>query len=136
MYKIIYIFVLMSLYLPVNAESSIWKNMGDALIPCKPQLAKNGSIVEGTECGFYSLVQGVSNVINFLIELGIVISVLMFAYAGFLYITEREKAKERAKKIFMGVIMGMFFMLAAWLIVQLILKGLGAEDTASFLTQP
>lgn len=124
MNKLIYIFVLMSLYFPVHA----W-DWGESLIPCKPSMGVNG--VWEKKCGFNDLIKGGENIIDFLIKLSIPVSVLLFAYAGILYIRDREKANTQAKKIFWNIIVGLFFMLAAFLIVKAILSGLGATPSAN-----
>lgn len=83
-----------------------------------------------TGCGFNDLIALVNNLITLLIQLGTLVAAIMFAYAGWLYVTSggSPSAVSKAKDIFFSVAIGFFFMLAGWLIVSLILKSLGFTE--------
>ena len=119
----------MGVYTPVKAISL--SDLEGKLIPCKQTLNDDGTWAK--TCGFNDLIIGVKTIIQFLILVAIPVSVLLFAYAGILYIKEQEAAKNKAKSIFLSIIVGLFFMLGAWLIVDAVLKGLGAENSATDL---
>jgi len=77
-----------------------------------------------TTCGICDIAQLVQNVINAGIYIAIFLSAVLFAYAGWQYITaggQEGKATE-AKKIFWNVGIGLVLVLGAWLIVDLIMK--------------
>ncbi len=81
-------------------------------------------------CGWDDLVQLAKNSINFLIWIAIPISALMFAWAGFLYISaggSQDKIKQ-AHSLFLNVGIGLVIVLGAWLIVSLILFALTDID--------
>ena len=63
------------------------------------------------------------------------IAALVFAYAGFLILTAggNESKMEKGRGMFMPVVWGFVWMLSAWLIVKLILIGLGVPSAFSFL---
>src|SRR3989344_4385019 len=75
-------------------------------------------------CTFCDIAQLAQNVLNAGIYIAVFLSAVLFAWAGLKYITaggEPGKASE-AKKIFWNVGMGLVLILAAWLIVDLIMK--------------
>ena len=88
---------------------------------------------DGPECTFNDLILLVSEVLDFIIILAVLLSAVMFAWAGFIYITAGgDKTKvNQAHGIFKNVGLGLVVVLAAWLIVDLILVALtdrGVED--------
>ncbi len=87
------------------------------LIPCG---------FDGPDCTINDFFQLIFNLIYFTIELAAVLSVFVFIYAGFLYITAQgDSAKiSRATKIFGKVMVGFIIILSAYLIVQLITNSL------------
>jgi len=120
--KILYTFVLITVSVPSFVQA-VW-TPGSPLVPC------NGS--KENPCNFNSLVQLVSNIIDFIIYISVSASAVMFAYAGFLYLSSQgDTGKVKtAHNIFKNVGWGLVFVLGAWLIVKAILKGLGAEGTS------
>lgn len=76
------------------------------------------------ECGWDDLVRLGGNILNFIIYISAFLAVLAFCYAGFLYMTAfgNMGKVEEAHKIFGSAIVGVFFVLAGWLIVATILK--------------
>lgn len=76
--------------------------------------------VPGGECGFGSVIDIASSIINGWILAGVIVATMGFAYAGFLYITaagSEEKIKH-AHSIFVKVLIGFTLMLGAWLITK------------------
>ena len=73
-------------------------------------------------CDFSHVLALVNNITNFFIITGAAVSALAFGYAGFLMMTAAgEMGKiEEAKAIFGKVLVGLLFMLSAWLIVHAI----------------
>lgn len=91
----------------------------------------NAPVTCGT-CEFFDLVR---NVIEFIIVVASSIAVLIFMYAGFLYLTSggsMEKAK-KANSMFTSVVIGYILILAAFLIVDLIMQTLVSEEFPSIL---
>jgi hypothetical protein len=87
----------------------------------------------GTDCTFCHIGQLAQNVLNAGIYIAVFLSAILFAYAGWKYITaggDPGKAGE-SKKIFWNVGVGLVLILVAWLIVDLIMKMLVSE-TALF----
>jgi|SRR3990167_7572882 len=83
----------------------------------------------GTECGFDDLIVLVRNTINFLLIITAPIAAIMFAYAGFLYLTAAGDSGKisKAHGIFWTVLCGIVITLAAWLIISTITGALLKE---------
>lgn len=96
------------------------------------QVVNGKSVVGGTPvhpCGFKDAIELARRIIKGWIMAGATIGAMGIAYAGYLYITamgSEEKIKH-AHSIFYKVVLGIAFMLAAWLIAKVL------EDT--FLTK-
>jgi hypothetical protein len=77
-------------------------------------------------CSWVHLVQLANNLLNFLIYISIIVAAIMFAYAGFLYMSDggsMSKVKE-AHGIFTSVAVGIIIVLVAWLGIDTLLKSL------------
>ncbi len=110
--------VVLSFLLIISWPFNVAANGDGGLVPC-----------EGPDCDFDDLVALVKAIINFIITLAIVGSAIMFAWAGFIYITaggSQEKVKQ-AHNLFKYVGLGLVIILAAWLIVDLILEALTGD---------
>ena len=85
---------------------------------------------DGPDCNFCSLIQLADNLIDFAVGLLAVLSAIMFAYAGFLMVTasDNEGKLSQANEIFRNVVIGIIITLAAWLIVDTVMKLLIADD--------
>jgi len=97
-------------------------------------LAQPESIVAcsgADDCNYVTLLATIGNLINFLIYAAGVVAVIMFVWAGSKMVLSggNTSAKEEAKKILRNTIIGFIFVLAAWLIVEVILSTLGVEGT-------
>jgi len=86
---------------------------------------------DGPNCEFSHLKTLIIEVIKFLVELGIALSAVVFAYAGWLYMTSGgdEGKVKQAHDLFVRVLWGFLIMLGATLIVGLILTALGVNIT-------
>ena len=73
-------------------------------------------------CGFGDLIVAVNNVVSKVRDIALEISVIVLAIAGFKYMTSGGNASKRteANKMLLNVVYGIIFILAAWLIVNLI----------------
>lgn len=90
----------------------------EGLVPC-----------DGPECDFGHLMELIQDILNFLIAIAIPIAAVMFAYAGWLYLSgggNQEKIKQ-AHKIFGSVVIGIVLVLTAWLIVNTLLSVLTGQ---------
>ena len=100
------------------------------LVPCGDQTYPPGATVGGkpvggtvsNPCNFSHVLALINNITNFFIITGAAVATLAFGYAGFLMMTAAgEMGKiEEAKAIFGKVLVGLLFMLSAWLIVHAI----------------
>ncbi len=92
------------------------------LIPCGNDETA-GKVTVGQECTYDDLIQLAQTVINFLIfGLAAPLGAIMFAYAGYLYITNggNESQIKQAHDIFLSVFLGLILALVAWLLVTFI----------------
>jgi hypothetical protein len=89
------------------------------------------------ECYFDDAVVMIQTAINFLIfDLAAPLGMIMFAYAGFLYVTNQgnESQIKEAHGIFANVLIGLVVALAAWVIVNFVATFfLGADSAYNFL---
>ena len=117
------ILVSASLLVPFVALAYVW-SPGDPLVPSCP-----------TGCGFDELVQMGSNFMTFLIWLAAPVSVLLFTWAGFLWLTAGDNQGQISKaiKIFTDVAVGVIIMGAAWLLVYTALNALLSDEYKSRL---
>lgn len=78
------------------------------------------------ECDWCGIIQMVQNLINYGIFLGVMFSSLLFAYAGFLYLTNQGQSENinKAKKIFVGIVWGTIIILGGWLFIDTLMKAL------------
>lgn len=91
------------------------------------------------ECNFSTFMQMLNGLISWLLfTLAMPLAALMFAYAGFLYLTSsvNPEQREKAKKLISNIIWGLVIALAAWLIVHTILTSLGVDEESIFLSNP
>ncbi len=89
-----------------------------------------------TPCGIDALVALVNKVINFLlVVVGTPLAAIIFAYAGFLYLTSGGNAEKanKGKGLILKVLFGYVIALSAWLIIKTILWAVGFDDAWSFL---
>lgn len=85
----------------------------------------NGTDVYG-ECDYSDLILAVKKFFKVATPLALAFSVVVIAYAGFLYMKSGNNASQRTKanEMFIKIAWGVFFMLGAWVIVTLITDSL------------
>lgn len=73
-------------------------------------------------CSYADLISAVKRVINWLILFTLQFSVVVIAWAGFNFMTSGDSASKRteAKEMLRKVAVGIFWVLAAWVVVNLI----------------
>jgi hypothetical protein len=111
--------------------------MATALFASKMAFAADLIPCDGTPespCGFNEVMALINTIVNFILGYAILpIAVVVFVYGGFLYMTSGSDAAKRtkAKKMFVKLLWGIFFCMAAWVIVKIILETFG-YDTELF----
>ena len=98
------------------------------IVPCGDQTnPTTGAVLN--PCTFNHFLVGIKNIIDFLLMITGSIAAIIFAYAGFLVLTagaDEGKVKQ-AKELSWSVVKGFALMLSAWLLVKLVLAGLGVQ---------
>jgi len=120
----------MAVPLLVSAQSNdMFPGVGQIVPQC-------GTFVDGefdpcTFCDFNQLIQ---NLLNFALFLAVVTAGGLFAYVGWLFITsEGGPQKEKAKKLFLDVFVGLIIVVGAYVIVDTLMKMLvGGQFTSSW----
>lgn len=77
-------------------------------------------------CTFDDLIMATMNLVNKIIPIALGFSVVVIAYAGFQYMASgtNSGARTKANRALQYVAIGIFFMLAAWLIANMIANAL------------
>lgn len=85
-------------------------------------------------CGFAGVLGTAQNAINAGISIGVFFSVIIMAWAGFLYITTptNPEARSKANKMLMNAALGLLIVLSAWLMVDFVMKTLYNPNKAGF----
>ncbi|MCF7865200.1 MAG: hypothetical protein K9M11_01725 [Candidatus Pacebacteria bacterium] len=99
----------------------------------KPVQGANGQVT--VACGWPQLMKMGQNILQNAIYLAAMAAVVSMVYAGYLYMTSGDDtgARKTANGIFGNVIKGIFFTMAAWLLVATMLKFLGVDNAYSLL---
>lgn len=88
-------------------------------------------------CDFNGAMMQVQHFINIAMVAGVLVAILGFSYAGFLFITGTPGNISRAKEIFPKVGIGFIIMLSAWFIVYQLLSWLtGGSGFSALLGTP
>ncbi|HWH16055.1 MAG TPA: pilin [Candidatus Paceibacterota bacterium] len=89
---------------------------------------------EGYPLGFGGFLQLIQNAMNAAISFGIVIFVLIIAFAGILWILTPTNPENhsQAKKVLTNAVIGLLIVLSAWLIVDFVMKILYNPDAPGF----
>jgi hypothetical protein len=88
------------------------------------------------DCNFEAFICLLQRIMNFLLfVLAVPLAAISFAFIGFQMMVDSAQGKDvrGLKGTFMTVVFGLCIMLAAWLIVHAIVKGLGVAETYNFL---
>ncbi|MBP9715357.1 MAG: hypothetical protein KBD52_02615 [Candidatus Pacebacteria bacterium] len=112
----------------------------ESLVPCGTEVFPAGHVDPDTKkpdagivsnpCGFNDFLTLINTVIQFILKkLVLPIAAIMFAYAGFLYLTAGGNTgqSEKAKGVFSGVAIGLIIAVAAYLIISTLLSLLGYD---------
>lgn len=132
------IFIILFLFAPYNISQA------SGLVPC--------GVGEGQMCNACHAVSLVNTLINYLISLFGVIAVIILIIVGFRLVTSggNTEAWSSAKSAFTNLIIGFILVLASWLIVDTIMKGLtgrgldamtsiqcvGVDNSSASITNP
>lgn len=75
--------------------------------------------------------QTVQNTINVGVSLGVIFTVLVIAYAGYLFMFSafQSRSREQARTILLHAVLGLAIALSAWLLVDFVMKTLYKEDS-------
>ena len=111
--KVLPLFYLTTFYLLLSTVA-----YAAGLVPC-----------DGSDCTWCSIVQMIQNLINYAIYLGVLATAIMFAYAGFLYLTDGGSSEKvgKAKKMFSEVLVGLVCILGGWLLIDTLMKALTGD---------
>jgi hypothetical protein len=89
------------------------------IVPCSGAVARDG-LPACTICHIAELAQ---NLLNSAIFLAVFMSAILFAYAGWLYLTnEALQGQSEARGLFKDVVMGLIVILGAWLVIDTLMK--------------
>lgn len=88
----------------------------------------------GAPLGFGGVLQLIQNVMNAAISFGVVIAVLVIAFAGILWILTPTNPENhsQAKKVLTNAVIGLLIILSAWLVVDFVMKLLYDGDSSNF----
>lgn len=99
------------------------------IVPCAGALP-SGTLPACTPCHIAELAQ---NIINTGIFFTVFLAAILFAYAGFLYVTGEAFGKvQKAKSLLLNVVIGLIVILSAWLIVDIIMKTFMGSNAGGF----
>jgi hypothetical protein len=107
-------------------QGSLASVYGEAL---ENQMAQGLVTCQGLNCDFCALAAMINRIINWLIGFLVVVAVLVFVAAGFKLVTSagNTEAATWAKQRFAYVFIGLLLVLASWLIIDTILRGLTGQ---------
>lgn len=116
--KIVFFLSLILIMFSFSITSFAQTSSSENLFPCGNNF--------GNECTFDHLLMLVSAIVSRLFKYALILSSIVFAYAGFLYLTSQDNPgnRSKAKGIFINVAIGLAVMMGAWVIVNLVLTAL------------
>lgn len=109
------------------ANPTLYENTDEIETQAVVEYADGGLVTcQGPDCDACDLVKMVNKVVNYLIVLLTVLATFVLVIAGFRMVTAGGNASawEGAKQSFFNIVIGFILVLAAWLIVDTILKAL------------
>lgn len=106
------------------APGSALAQGGGGLVPCGNEVSgTSDTLTLSTPCQACHLFSLTQNLINFAVFLTVPLAALMFAIAGFFYLTAGGGERiQKAHKIFQNTLVGLIIILAAWFIIDTIMK--------------
>lgn len=125
----LHIFCLSLLFFPLLVSAQVPQgNIFGITYQCSPKQSASGVTVYG-ECNFQDLVLATQLLVNWATGFALAFSVIVIAWAGFKYMISGDNPGERkaANKMLTKVLIGIGFIIGAWLIVKLIVSGLGVN---------
>ncbi|MCA9351376.1 hypothetical protein KC929_01180 [Patescibacteria group bacterium] len=103
--------------------------LNNGIVPtnCGYKLSDGGKI-----CGFADVIRLIQRVIEYIFILILPLAAIVFAYAGFLFLTSGGSSDKRkaAKKAMTSVLVGIIIVMLAWLVVRTIVGSLGVDTTS------
>lgn len=110
-------------------QGAIASVYGEALSQQSAQVSGGLVTCQGTNCDFCDLAAMINGVINWLFGFLTIVAVIIFAVAGFRLVTSagNTEAATWAKQRFAYVFIGLLIMLASWLIIDTVLRGLTGQ---------
>ncbi len=113
------VWTLVFLFSMIPAVSFAAAGLPERIVPCSGAVASDGQPA-CTVCHIAELAQ---NLLNSAIFLAVFMSAILFAYAGWLYLTnEALHAQNEARGLFRDVILGLIVILGAWLVIDTLMK--------------
>lgn len=107
---------------------------GKKMIPFPTGWVKDQNFIA---CDFNGAMKQVQHLIDIAMVLGVLAAIVLFTYAGYLYITGTEGNIKKAKSIFPKVFFGFVIMLVAWFVVyQLLIWLTGNSGFTKLLGSP
>ena len=99
----------------------------------KPTQNADGTVT--VSCGWKELIQMGQNFMNDAIYFAAMFAVISIVYAGFIFMKSGDSSsgRDKAKGIMWNVILGIFYTLAAWLLITTVLKFLEVKSGFSLL---
>mgnify|MGYP003394382865 FL=1 len=96
---------------------------------CHCDAAHNNGVDSAPDWG--CVLQTVQNIVNVSISLAILVSVIIIAYAGFLFMFSplHAHSREMGRTILLNAVIGLAIALSAWLIVDFVMKTLYNENS-------
>ncbi len=125
---------LFMLFVPMGMVYSATGDLPEFSGPIVPECGI-GTGVSPFACGACDLINLSQNIVNFFVFFATAIAVLMFVYAGVLYIFALGDTGQikKAHGIFVNVFVGFIIVLAAWLIIDLIMTTFLADGNVKGL---
>lgn len=117
--------LLLAVITPALAYSASFP--GGQIVPCTGVMEGKSSTGETlTPCTVCHIAQVAQNVLNTGIYIAVFLSGFLFAWAGLLYVTNitNPSGITKAKTLFGSVLIGLLIILAAWLVIDTLMKTL------------
>jgi hypothetical protein len=112
--------------------STLEKDLNDSIVPCGRLAHQCDDDESNDQCKFddiFTLINRMTT--RFITVVFAPLLTIVLMYIGFLFIKEGAPARIKAKQLLFRVLIGTFFVLGAWLIINFILSALGAESALS-----
>jgi len=90
----------------------------------------DSALCEPDRNSFVAFIELIKRILIYIQGMAVISAVVVAMWVAFLMLTKGSNSAEvsKAKEILVNVLIGLFFIFAAWLIVTMILKGLGSEN--------